>query len=208
LLLEDGRFVESSLTPTFVHNTVDNPFTPRRGRRISVSYQYTGGVLGGTSDFVKPEVSAVQYVPLTARSAIGLRVNAGRIWSFGRATLPYYQRYFLGGETQIRGVDIRTVGPLNENNVVTGGTSFALFNAELYYDIAPMVRALAFHDAGQAWDETQRIDLRELRTSTGLEARVTLPVINVPFRLIYAWNFFRDSFQPARGFRFAVGTTF
>ncbi len=208
LLIEDGRFLESSITPTFVHTTVDNPFAPRRGKRWSVSYQYAGGILGGTSNFVKPEVTAIQFVPLTARTAMGVRVNAGRIWNFSGAALPYYQRYFLGGETQIRGVDIRTVGPRNENNVVTGGTAFALFNAELYYDIAPMVRALAFHDAGQAWDETQDINLRELRTSTGLELRVTLPVLNVPFRLIYAWNFFRDSFQPARGFRFAVGTTF
>ena len=206
--LEDGRFVESSVTPSFVHNTVDNPFAPRRGKRLSVTYQYAGGLLGGTSDFIKPEVTAIQYLPLTARTSLGVRVNGGRIWTFGSTRLPYYQRYFLGGETQIRGVDIRTVGPTNENGVATGGTAFALFNAELSYDILPAVRALAFHDAGQAWDETQRIDLRQLRTSTGLELRVTLPVLNVPFRLIYAWNFYRDTFQPPRGFRFAVGTTF
>jgi hypothetical protein len=30
----------------------------------------------------------------------------------------------------------------------------------------------------------------------------------VPFRLIYAWNAYRDTFQPARTFKFAVGTTF
>lgn len=207
-LMEDGRFVESSITPSFVHNTVDNPFTPRSGRQLSISYQYAGGALGGTSSFIKPELTGIQYIPLSARTALGLRVNAGRIWTFGRTALPYYQRYFLGGETQIRGVDIRTVGPMNDNGVATGGTAFALLNAELYYDIAPMVRALAFHDAGQAWSESQKIDLRQLRTSTGLELRVTLPVVNVPFRLIYAWNFYRDTFQPPRGFRFAVGTTF
>jgi len=208
LLVEDGRFVESSITPTLVHDTVDNPYAPRSGRRLTASYQYAGGVLGGTSRFVKPEVSAIQYLPLSRRTALGVRVNGGRIWNYGSRELPYYQRYFLGGETQIRGVDVRTVGPLNDNHAATGGTSFALFNAEYYYDILPQVRALVFHDAGQAWDDTQKIDLRQLRTSTGVEVRVTLPVINVPFRLIYAWNFYRDSFQKPRGFRFAVGTTF
>jgi len=207
-LMEDGRFVESSVTPTFVHDTVDNPFAPRSGKRLSVSYQYAGGPLGGTSDFIKPEVNGILYIPLTARTAIGLRANAGKIWTYGRTELPYYQRYFLGGEQQIRGVDVRTVGPLNENNAALGGTAFALVNAEYYYDILPQVRALAFHDAGQAYGETQNFDLRQLRTSSGFELRVTLPVINVPFRLIYAWNFYRDSFQPARRFRFAVGTTF
>jgi outer membrane protein insertion porin family len=208
LLMEDGRFVESSVTPSFVHDTVDNPFAPRRGKRVTVSYQYAGGVLGGTSDFVKPEINGILYIPLTARTAVGVRANGGKIWTYGRTRLPYYQRYFLGGETQIRGVDVRTVGPLNENNAALGGTAFALFNAELYFDILPQVRALAFHDAGQAFGENQRFDLRQLRTSSGVELRIMMPVLNVPFRLIYAWNIYRDSFQPARGFKFAVGTTF
>jgi outer membrane protein insertion porin family len=207
-LMEDGRFIESSITPSFVHNTIDNPFAPRSGKRLTLTYQYAGGLLGGTSDFVRPEVEGILYVPLTGRTALGLRANAGKIWNFGRGELPYYRRYFLGGEMQIRGVDVRTVGPLNENNAALGGTSFVLFNAEYYVDILPQVRALAFHDAGQAFDDTRRADLRQLRTSSGLELRVTLPVINVPFRLIYAWNIYRDTFQPARGFRFAVGTTF
>ena len=207
-LMADGRFVESSVTPSLVHSTVDNPFAPRSGKRLSISYQYAGGALGGTSHFMKPEVSGILYITLTARTALGLRANAGKIWTFGRTELPYYQRYFLGGENEIRGVDVRTVGPLNENNAALGGTSFVLFNAEYYYDLLPQVRALVFHDAGQAYAENQPFDLRQLRTSSGFEVRITLPVINVPFRLIYAWNLYRDSFQPARGFRFAVGSTF
>ena len=35
-----------------------------------------------------------------------------------------------------------------------------------------------------------------------------VPMLNVPFRLIYAVNLFRDSFQPKWAFKFAVGTTF
>ena len=53
------------------------------------------------------------------------------------------------------------------------------------------------------------------KTSTGVELRFFMPVLNVPFRLIYAWNPQRgnvldNDFQPAKDatFRFAVGTTF
>jgi hypothetical protein len=35
-----------------------------------------------------------------------------------------------------------------------------------------------------------------------------MPVLNVPFRLISATNTYRDAFQPARAFKFAVGTSF
>ena len=53
------------------------------------------------------------------------------------------------------------------------------------------------------------------KTSTGVELRFSMPVLNVPFRLIYSWNPRRggvldNNFRPAREttFRFAVGTTF
>jgi outer membrane protein insertion porin family len=53
------------------------------------------------------------------------------------------------------------------------------------------------------------------KASTGAEIRFFMPVLNVPFRLIYAWNPSRagvldNRLQPAKDkvFRFAVGTTF
>lgn len=53
------------------------------------------------------------------------------------------------------------------------------------------------------------------KTSTGAEIRFFMPVLNVPFRLIFAYNpqrggVLRNNFQPARAFqfRFAVGSTF
>jgi len=53
------------------------------------------------------------------------------------------------------------------------------------------------------------------KTSTGAEIRFFMPVLNVPFRLIFAHNpqrvgVFDNNFQPAKRFtfRFAVGTTF
>ncbi len=53
------------------------------------------------------------------------------------------------------------------------------------------------------------------KTSTGAEIRFFMPVLNVPFRLIFAYNpqrggVLRNNLQPARKFtfRFAVGSTF
>jgi hypothetical protein len=53
------------------------------------------------------------------------------------------------------------------------------------------------------------------KTSTGVELRFFMPVLNVPFRLIYAWNPQRAGVldnrlnpQKDKVFRFAVGTTF
>ena len=53
------------------------------------------------------------------------------------------------------------------------------------------------------------------KTSTGVEVRFFMPVLNVPFRLIFAYNpqrggVLNNSLQPAPkfAFRFAVGTMF
>jgi outer membrane protein insertion porin family len=206
---EEGRRRESRLTPSLVHNTVDNPYTPRSGRKLQTTFQVAGGILGGTVNYYRPEVEAVFYIPHLRRTALGLRGQAAYIQPYGDTrVLPYYQRFFLGGETQIRGFNVRTVGPLDENNRALGGNKYALFNAEYYIDIGGPLRFLFFFDGGQAFLEGEKINIKEFRASTGAELRFIMPVLNVPFRLIYAFNPYRDSFQDKSTFKFAVGTTF
>jgi outer membrane protein insertion porin family len=215
---EEGRRRESRFSPSFIHNTVDNPYTPRSGIRITSAVQLTGGPLGGDLNYVKPNLEAVFYIPHLRRTALGLRADVGFILPYGstadvdpetgRNDLPLYQRFFLGGETQIRGVNIRSVGPVDQFNRALGGNKYMLFNAEYYLDIGGPLRFVLFFDAGQAFLEGQGFRFKDLRTSTGAELRFIMPVLNVPFRLIYALNPNRDPFQPRSAFKFAVGTTF
>jgi outer membrane protein insertion porin family len=207
--LDQGRHIESRIGPSVVYNSVDNPYTPRSGKRITAGIDFAGGPLGGSSDYYSPNGEAIVYVPFIGKTAFGLRGQAAWIRQYGDTEqLPYYRRFYLGGENQIRGVDIRTVGPVDSANRELGGNKFVLFNAEYYLDYFGPVRLVFFHDAGQAYKEGDRINLYTLRTSSGAEVRFMVPVMNVPFRLIYSWNLYRDSFQPARGFKFAVGTMF
>jgi outer membrane protein insertion porin family len=205
---DEGKHQEARLSPSLVYNTVDNPNRPRRGLRLTGSADVALPILGGTLEYLRPEAEAVVFLPHTARTALGVRAQMG--WLFSRqpaSELPYYRRYFLGGEYELRGTELRSVGPLDDAGRAVGGTRSVLFNAEYYLDIGP-VRALAFHDAGQAFAESQPLTLRRLRTSSGVEARFTMPMLNIPVRVIYAWNFYRDSFQPDRTLKFGIGTTF
>ena len=81
--------------------------------------------------------------------------------------------------------------------------------------VANPVRILFFYDAGQVADFGQQFSNNLWKTSTGVELRFFMPVLNVPFRLIYAWNpqregVLNDRFQKqeATVFKFAVGSTF
>jgi outer membrane protein insertion porin family len=205
---EEGKRRESTISPSLVHNTVDNPYTPRSGTKLTFTPQLAGGPLGGSVNYFRPDAEFIWYIPHLKKTALGLRVQGSYIRAYGDTqTLPYYQRFFLGGETQIRGVNIRTVGPIVDNRAL-GGNKFVLFNGEYYFDVGGPLRLLLFFDAGQAYAEGKNVDLKQLRTSTGVELRFIMPVLNVPFRLIYAFNPNRDQFQPKSTFKFAVGTTF
>jgi outer membrane protein insertion porin family len=205
---------ESRITPNLVYNTVDNPYTPRAGMRHTATFMFAGGPLGGTVNYYRPSLEAIVYLPVGRKMSLGMRAEAALIQQYGDTqVLPLYQRYFLGGETQIRGYQIRSVGPVDSQGRVLGGNKFGLFNAEYYFDVFGPLRALLFFDAGQAFLEGQSIDVSEFRISTGAELRFIMPVLNVPFRLIYAINPNRQTpieklYTPYSTFKFAVGTTF
>ena len=255
LLGQGGRRSISKVTPSFVHNTVDNPIFPNTGRRLTASIDLA--MLGGNTQFYKPRVEGILFMRHTSRTSFGLRGQAEYIAPMGKTTsLPIFERLFLGGEYSVRGFDIRSIGPtVPESVVVLGGNKSLLFNAEYMFSIASQVRLVGFFDAGQVrdfgepfgWKEnvtefrpppfpalvdpfatSQLIDpnvsfgetvvvgrTNAFKTSTGIELRFFMPVLNVPFRLIYSFNPSRanvlnNRLEPAKAttFRFAVGTTF
>jgi outer membrane protein insertion porin family len=232
-----GERIISKVVPSYVYNTVDQPIFPTNGKRFTTSIDLAG--LGGNTNFYKPMIEGVWYIKQGSRMTLGMRAQAEYIHSFsGSKELPIFEKLFLGGEYSIRGFDIRTVGPQDPlTGLVLGGNKSLLFNVEEQFTIAGPVRLIAFYDAGQVQPGPTLVgppafvlpgesiatvvkpgtsfNLRDFKTSTGLEVRFFMPVLNVPFRLIFAYNPQRDGvrdnnfqFQKAFQFRFAVGSTF
>jgi outer membrane protein insertion porin family len=237
LIGQDGERIISKVVPSLIHNTVDNPITPTTGKRFTLSFDMAG--LGGNTNFYKPVVESVVYWKQNSRLSLGWRAQYEYIHTFsGSKELPIFEKLFLGGEYSIRGFDIRTVGPQDPNTgLVLGGNKSILFNIEELIAIAGPVRLVVFYDAGQVQPGPETVgpaaftplgafygstilpgknfNLRDFKTSTGLEVRFFMPVLNVPFRLIFAYNPQRDgvldnTLQPQKSFqfRFAVGQTF
>ena len=210
-----GARTVSKITPSVVYNTVDNPIFPSSGRRYTASVDLAG--LGGNTNFYKPMLEGVWYIPQTKRFIIGLRAQWQYIAPFtNRAALPLFEQLYLGGEYSVRGYDIRTIGPKAPGSLlVIGGNKSLLFNAEYQVSIMDQVRLIFFYDAGEALAQGQRFNLQDFKTSTGTEVRFFMPVLNVPFRLIFAFNpnrsgVYDNNLQPAKAFtfKFAVGSTF
>jgi len=255
LIGQGGERSVSKVTPSIVHNTVDNPIFPNTGKRLTASLDLA--VLGGNTQFYKPRGEAIFFFKHLPRTSVGFRALAEYISPLGKTDfLPVFERLFLGGEYSVRGFDIRSIGPSVPGSfVVLGGNKSLLFNAEYLISIMSQVRIVTFFDAGQVKDFGQPFSWTEpllevraptppplvdpfatsslvdpsapgvqtleigrthaFKTSTGVELRFFMPVLNVPFRLIYAWNPSRggvldNNLRPAKEttFRFAVGTTF
>jgi outer membrane protein insertion porin family len=205
----------SKFVPSLVHNTVDNPIFPNTGRRITASIDLAG--LGGNTKFIKPKFEYVQFIQHTRRTSIGFRGEVEYIRPWGESLpLPLFERLVQGGEFSVRGFDVRSIGPRDPvTGIVLGGNKSLLFNFEYLISIAGPVRLVLFYDAGQVRNETESFNWDEFKTSTGAEIRFFMPVLNVPFRLIFAANpqregVLRNDFTPTRPFqfRFAVGSTF
>ena len=215
LIGEGGKRTVSKVVPSFVHNTVDNPIFPNTGQRVTASVDLA--MLGGNTKFFKPNVEGIKFWRHTSRTSFGVRGQFQFIAPVAETkTLPIFEKLFLGGEYSIRGFDIRSVGPSDAaTGLVLGGNKSLLFNGEYMISIAGPVRLILFYDAGQVADENQPFAVDLFRTSTGAEIRFFMPVLNVPFRLIFAANPQRkgvldNSLQPQKDFtfRFAVGSTF
>jgi outer membrane protein insertion porin family len=218
-----GSRTVSQISPSLVQNTIDNPIFPNEGHRFTLSTDFAG--IGGDVNFVKPRLEAVWWKPTSRKLTFGVRAQVDYIKPFGstnRNTLPIYQRLFLGGEYSVRGYDIRTIGPRDIGTpeapgtfIVLGGNKDLLFNAEYQYAVSGPFRVMTYFDAGQVQDFGNRFRLDSFVMSTGVEVRFFMPVLNVPFRLIYAHNLNRDGIYDnylvptkANVFRFAVGSTF
>jgi outer membrane protein insertion porin family len=223
LINEDGKRTISQISPSFVHNTIDNPIFPNSGKRFTFGMDYAG--VGGNVNFIKPRAEVVFWKPFGAsrRTTLGMRAAYEYIRPYGSTVqLPIYERLFLGGEYSVRGYDIRSIGPRDIGTpqnpgtfIVLGGNKSALFNAEYQVAIAGPVRVMAYFDAGQVQDQGLKMRWDEFVMSTGAEIRFFMPVLNVPFRLIYARNInyegiYDNNLQPTKRnvFRFAVGSTF
>ena len=205
----EGKRSISAISPTIYYSTVDSPIFPSRGTKYLFTYRYSGGFLGGDVDMHKTKFQFVKFIPISKRHTLGMQLVHEGIFRFGNQPVPLYEKIFLGGERSIRGFDIYRIGPRNETGAVIGGNKALYLNLEYQISLNEQVSFVFFYDLGNAYDFRQPISLKNVYSSMGLEFKIFVPMLNVPFRLIFAYN--PRVLQPDESnfvFRFAVGPSF
>ena len=170
-------------------STIDSPLTPTRGTLYSASVKFSGSFLGGDISIIKPRLEFSRYQPFIGNHVLGFHVEYSFIKKFGESEeVPFWEKFFLGGEQSIRGYDVYTIGPMNEQGINMGGDKSFVMNAEYIIPVGGPLYAIFFYDVGNAIRADQKFSLKNMYTSAGFEARIFVPALRVPFRLIFSYN--------------------
>jgi outer membrane protein insertion porin family len=189
----------------------DSALMPTSGSVSRLSAEAT--VPGSTLGFYKAGAKHRRYFPMYGDLVFSLNGEVGYGDSYGSTSkLPFYENYYIGGPSSVRGYAARSIGP-REGTATTddpiGGNFKLLTNAEFYVPspvYSDTMRLVAFADAGTVMDTTNDIDWNELRYSTGVGLSWMSPV--GPLTLSYAKGLKEDSQDELESFQFTLGTVF
>ena len=108
--------VESKASFSYAYNTINNPLRPRSGKEYSAVFQVSG--LGGNVRYISPLVAYKRFMPMhylkpseNGRNVLGLRAQLGYVQGFGGDVAPPNNRFYSGGEAELRGFDVRAATP-------------------------------------------------------------------------------------------------
>jgi outer membrane protein insertion porin family len=100
-----------SLTPSWTYNTVDHPVTPTRGKSIYISSQFA--LPGGNVRMIEPTIDYKHFRHgLKANHVIGWHVLGRFITGYGGRVAPPFNRFYMGGENDIRGFQNWQITPV------------------------------------------------------------------------------------------------
>lgn len=184
-----GNRLTSALGYTFLYDDRDNRIRPTRGQSAGISQDFAG--LGGSVKYIKTRINADKYWKPFGNFVLGLSIEGGYIHPLENRGIPgvddvrLTDRFYLG-EPQMRGFDIRGVGPrvqrvffegqvvngvavnapLTERNQIQddaiGGRFYYMGRAELQIPLGSGAKELGlrpsiFVDVGSVFDVTRPV---------------------------------------------------
>ncbi|GGD53476.1 outer membrane protein assembly factor BamA [Erythrobacter arachoides] len=103
-----GNRLQSILGASFNYNTLNSRQRPTAGTNASLSFDIAG--LGGDTQYARARLNAARYWNLGAGFIGSVSIEGGYIYGWGDEDVLLTDRFFLG-EGQMRGFDVRGIGP-------------------------------------------------------------------------------------------------
>ena len=218
-LFRSGR--TSSLRFSLNYDTRDNRLFPSKGLYVTGSTEISDEATFSESNFIEHEINFRGYQPLIGPLVGKLNVDWALITSRDGIGVPVFERYFLGGITDIRGFPIQSIGPrlgsaatyndpsfslIPDRGIAIGGNMQFYYNLEIEFPIIESVgiKGVVFQDAGNAWNLEESLCEPFPLSGDG----DTDPCGVHPFNLRASWGFGLRWFSPLGPLRFEWGFPF
>ena len=108
--------ITSAITPSFSFSSIDRAVGPHSGRDLNVAIQVAG--IAGNVKYVQPVATYRQFYPIKGlkinregHNVLAYRLQIAHISGFGGEVAPPTNRIYGGGESDIRGFDVRSASP-------------------------------------------------------------------------------------------------
>jgi outer membrane protein insertion porin family len=130
------RIITSRIFPSIYYNTKNASLDPTMGKSLFLGMSVAGGILGGDVNTIAPTLEFQYFKPVLRRRSekphvLAMRFRADHIRAYGAPPptqkgetnsisfvggVPIFERFFLGGDQDIRGYNLRSLGPIVWND--------------------------------------------------------------------------------------------
>ncbi len=209
---QEGTTLTSMISQTLFWDYLDNRYNPSEGYYLSVSNDLAG--FGGDTRYLRTDVSAGYYIPLSDKWVLGLSSSAGYIFGIGQ-DVRLNNRYFLGGST-LRGFeDGGVTARSKDGNDALGGNWQVTASAQVMFPLGlPSefgVKGKIFADFGligkpDDYNASEMWYSSKLRASIGIGFVWSSPL--GPINVDYARPILKEPFDETEYFRLNFGWGF
>jgi len=155
----------------------DDPVNPRSGFGYEWQTDYTGGLLGGSETYQRLMNEWIFHYKPQDHFGISTRLKYGIIgdWAL-KASVPYYEKFYLGGPTTVRGYSNGRMGQVDAAGNNIGGDKLCLVNVELKVFFPKHWVGALFADAGLLENcKMNKLSMSQWHSTPGFGARYVFP---------------------------------
>ena len=202
-----------SLSASFSYDTTNRRILPDKGTLHRIRVEGSLPTFGNSLKYYKVDYQTKWFQDIYRDFVFSLSADLGYGDAYGETTeLPFFENFFAGGPRTVRGFRTNTLGPLDSNRRPLGGDTKIIGRAELILP-APFLdeykrsfRLTGFIDAGNVYGPGQKIDLGQIRYSTGIGAIWVSPFGVVQASIAMPLN--EKTGDQTENFQFTFGASF
>lgn len=167
-----GTNYTSNLFSAVSHDTRDDILNAKRGMLARARADLASSQFGGTNDFTRYEIEWRGYSKIRHGRVAALAAKLGWVRPQGDGEdVPLNERFFAGGEGSVRGFDRNSLSPTDASGEPKGGRALVGLRAEVRFPVWKRLRAIAFGDAGQVFDDLSAVKFSDLAVGAGVGLR-------------------------------------